>query len=276
MRRKFYLVNESGSTFHLDYKHNCIIEDIDGLGFDFEIEYQEFDSSYIETKRKMPQKNVSMTLIFFDGYAGFTRWRDFVSNSKELRLFYAIDSGVKYCYINVSSSSKTQIESGILRSTVKFDCLSLWLINKSYSTEVVDEGDGKKSRYTYPYRYAISFAVIIKVKNESSKTVPLLIRMTGNLFNPRVFVRQNGKVFYSLRLLINERETPTIEISADPANQYIKKIKGDYVEDYYIYQDFSFDNFLFLPPGEFEIFYDPGVRERSYFEVIFKEQYIAH
>ena len=276
MRRKFYLVNESGSTFHFDYKHNCIIEDLDGLGFDFDIEYQEFDSNFVETKRKIPQKNVSMTLIFFDGYAGFTRWRDFVSNSKELRLFYALDSGTKYCYINVSSSSKTQMESGALRTSVKFDCLSLWLVNKSYSIRVVDEGDGKKYPYSYAYRYSINFSGTITVKNESSRTIPLLIRMTGNLFKPRIEVRQGEKVFYNLRLLIDERFEPTIEINSDPTNQYIKKIKDDYVEDYYIYQDFSYDNFLFLPPGEFEIFYDPGVREPSTCEIIFKEQFIAH
>ena len=46
--------------------------------------------------------------------------------------------------------------------------------------------------------------------------------------------------------------------------------------DYYDKQDFSYDNFLFLPPGESEIFFDPGVREEATCEISFKEEYIAH
>ena len=38
MRRKLYLVNEVGSTFYFDYVHNCIIEELDGFGFEFEID----------------------------------------------------------------------------------------------------------------------------------------------------------------------------------------------------------------------------------------------
>ena len=40
MRRRFYLVNEVGSTFYFDYTHNCVIEELDGLGFEFAIEVQ--------------------------------------------------------------------------------------------------------------------------------------------------------------------------------------------------------------------------------------------
>ena len=47
-------------------------------------------------------------------------------------------------------------------------------------------------------------------------------------------------------------------------------------DDYYDKQDFSYENFLFLPPGESEIFFDPGVREEATCEIDFKEEYIAH
>ena len=56
MRRKLYLVNEVGSTFYFDYLHNCAIEELDGLGFEFEIDYEDFDARFVETKRKIPQR----------------------------------------------------------------------------------------------------------------------------------------------------------------------------------------------------------------------------
>ena len=118
MRRKLYLVNEVGSTFYFDYLHNCAIEELDGLGFEFEIDYEDFDARFVETKRKIPQRAIDLTLVFFDGYTGFTRWREYLTKSKEIRLFYETDAGKKYCYVNIKSSSKSQLESGILRTQV--------------------------------------------------------------------------------------------------------------------------------------------------------------
>ena len=78
------------------------------------------------------------------------------------------------------------------------------------------------------------------------------------------------------RLLVDEREQPIIEISADPVNQYIKKIANGEEIDIYHLQDFSYDNFLFLPPGVSEVYFDPGVREVISCEISFREEYIAH
>ena len=276
MRRRLYLVNEVGSTFYFDYAHKCIIEELDGLGFEFDVEYSNFDANFVETKRKIPQKQINLNLIFIDGYIGFTRFREYVTKSKEIRLFYETVVGKKYCYINIVSSSKTQLESNILRSEVKIDCLSLWLVNKTAHIDVVDAGGGKIYPYSYPYVYAVSFNGKVTVYNDSPREVPLLIRLYGNCYNPRVIIRQNGVDVQTLRLLVDERDEPLIEISSDPVNQYIKLIYGGEEIDYYDKQDFSCDNFLFLPPGESEIFFDPGVREEATCEIAYKEEYIAN
>ena len=276
MRRKLYLVNEIGSTFYFDYGHACVIEELDGFGFEFEIDYEAFDARFVETKRKIPQRSIDLTLDFLDGYHGFTRWREYLTRSKELRLFYETDAGKKYCYINVKSSSKTQLEQGAIKTKVKIDCLSLWLVNKSAHIEVTDSGGGKIYAYDYPYVYAVSFNGKVRVTNDSPKDVPLLIRLHGNCYNPRVIIRQNGVDVQTLRLITEERDEPIIEISSDPTNQYIKLILGGEEIDYYNKQDFNCENFLFLPPGESEIFFDPGVREEASCEIAFKEEYIAH
>lgn len=276
MRRKFYLVNEVGSTFYFDYKHNTLIEELDGLGFEFDIEYSDFDAEFVETKRTIPQRSIDFTLVFLDGYIGFTRWREYLTKSKEIRLFYETVAGKKYCYINIVSSSKAQLESGILRSKVKIDCLSLWLVNKSAHIDVRDVGGGKIYSYEYPYVYAVSFNGKVTVNNDSPRNVPLVIRLIGNCLNPRVIIRQDGVDIQTLRLITDERDNPTIEISSKPTNQYIRRLLNNEVEDYYNKQDFTFNNFLFLPPGESEIFFDPGVREEAECEIEFKEEYIAH
>ena len=95
MRRKLYLVNEIGNTFYFDYGHACVVEDLDGFGFEFEIDYEDFDARFVETKRTIPQRSIDLTLCFLDGYGGFTRWREYITKSKEIRLFYETDAGKK-------------------------------------------------------------------------------------------------------------------------------------------------------------------------------------
>ncbi len=185
MIRKFYLVNENENTFMLTgYGRNKTdIESLDNLGFEFDIEYHEFDARFVEIKRTIPQKTISMALVFYEGYDGFTKWREFVTKSKSLRLFYSLKD-TKYCYVNVKSSSKTQLEAGILRSNVELECLSLWLVNKSAVINVTRTDDGKIYPYTYPYTYAISFNGTVEVENLSSRSVPIKLTIEGNVYNP--------------------------------------------------------------------------------------------
>lgn len=273
--RKLYLVNEVGTPYFLDYKNNTLIETIDGLGYEFDIEYQDFADKYVENKRKLQQRVINVTLIFLEGYEGFTKWREYVSKSKELRLFYSAD-GLKYCYVNVQSTTKSQLEASVIRSAVRIECLSLWLIEKSNTINVIQSGEGKTYPYRFAYVYSISFNGMIIVSNECVKNVPLKIKITGNVLNPRVIIRQNGEVVSALRLLVDERENPVIEISSDPTDQYIRRTINGQVTDIYQDQDFSYDNFLYLPPGLSEIFFDPGVREPSTCEITYQEEYIAH
>lgn len=273
--RKLYLVNEVGTPYFLDYKNNTLIETIDGLGYEFDIEYQDFADKFVENKRKLQQRVINVTLIFLEGYEGFTKWREYVTKSKELRLFYSAD-GLKYCYVNIQSTTKSQLEASVIRSAVRIECLSLWLIEKSNTINVIQSGEGKTYPYRFAYVYSISFNGMIIVSNECVKNVPLKIKITGNVLNPRVIIRQNGEVVSALRLLVDERENPVIEISSDPTDQYIRRTINGQVTDIYQDQDFSYDNFLYLPPGLSEIFFDPGVREPSTCEITYQEEYIAH
>ena len=277
MIRRFYLVNEKENTFTLfGYGRNKTdVESLDNLGFEFDIEYHEFDARFVEINRTIPQKTISMTLIFYEGYAGFTKWREFVTKSKTLRLFYEIGD-IKYCYVNIKSSSKTELESGVLKSEIQVECLSLWLVNKSSTINVVKTDEGKTYTYAYPYTYAVSYNGKTTVQNDSSRNVPLKITLNGNCLNPRVIVYQNNEVVCALRILTDERENPKLIINADPTDQYIKKILNGNETDIYNKQDFSYENFLYLPPGKCEIFFDPGVREPATCLIEFKEEYIAH
>ena len=127
--RKLYLVNEVGTTYYLDYRNNTLIESLDGFGFDFNIEYQDFADKFVENKRKVQQRIINVTLLFLEGYEGFTIWREFITNTQKMRIYYYA-AGLNYCYVNVKSTSKVA-RIFIIRSSVSIECLSLWLVDKT-------------------------------------------------------------------------------------------------------------------------------------------------
>ena len=59
MVRKFRLVNEKGQDFSLmDLYNYCFLSNPDGLGYNYETEYQELINTFIENIRRLAQVQI--------------------------------------------------------------------------------------------------------------------------------------------------------------------------------------------------------------------------
>ena len=90
MVRKFRLVNEKGQDFSLmDLYNYCFLSNPDGLGYNYETEYQELINTFIENIRRLAQGQISGTANFvnYDNYRNFI---DFIENSEKLRFSYIV------------------------------------------------------------------------------------------------------------------------------------------------------------------------------------------
>lgn len=273
--RKLYLVNEVGRTYFLDHRSSALISSIDGLGFDMDVEHLKYDSRYVVSKSEVKMGEITLELVFLKGYAGYREWLDFLKSSVDLRLFYASDVA-RFAYVYVESVSKGQLESGAVKSKVKLERLSLWLVKESFKIVVDEASDGKSYPYPYPYVYAASYNGEITVVNSSAIPAPVRIKIAGNVQNPRVSIVKDGKTVSSLRLILSRTDAPIIEVSSEKTDQFMRLTANGVTEDVYALQDFSEDNFLFLPPGESRIVFDPGVSQSTSCQIDFVEQYVGN
>ncbi|MCI1244372.1 MAG: hypothetical protein LKG11_00205 [Bacilli bacterium] len=272
--RSLYLVNDVGSTFFLDYRCNTLIDSLDGLGFEYDVEHQKYDNTYLVTNKTLPLSEINLNLIFLEGYVGFAKWLEFVRKSKSLRLYY-VSNNTKYCYVDIKSCTKGQLEAGTIKSSLVLEKLSLWIVKKSTEIEVDENTNKKVYPYPYPFIYSTTFNGRKSVTNSGMFKAPMRILIQGAVDNPTLSIEKEGVVVSKLRLILSRSDT-TLEIESDPTDQKIEETINGVTTNIYDKQDFTCDNFLFLPVGTYDLHFEPGVSKKTKCSISFLEGYIAN
>ena len=276
MIRQFYLVDEVGNTYFFDYRNKALISDISNLGFSKTNTYLKYEDEYSLVKSENPQETIDFKVVFLEGYKGFADFLAFYRKaSGDLRLFYKYDSSPKFCYVRVKSISKTQLEAGVITSSLVLDKLSLWLLRDSITIRVNEDKNGKVFPFGYPHVYQETYNGTITITNSGETKAPLNIAIYGAVNNPQIEIIKEGVVISKLRLILSSEDCE-IEVSSEPRNQFmIMRVNGE-EENIYQYQDFTCDNFLFLDKGSYQIKFSPGVTEDTFCRVTKLEGYSGH
>jgi len=92
MIRQFFIENEYGDIYNFNHKNQTIISQVSGLGFALDMTYLEYSRFYSRSDYNIPLSEISTTLIFLKGYAGYKSFVDFISRgNKEFKLHYEND-----------------------------------------------------------------------------------------------------------------------------------------------------------------------------------------
>lgn len=273
--RQFYLVNEVGTSYFFDYRNATYISGIDNIGYERENTYLTFDNSFKKVDEKVPQADVGFSLVFIEGYKGYSKFLDYIRKSKDLRLFYNWGDECKYMNVAFKGITKTELQSGAIQSTLTLERLSLWLNKINYSINVNKAEDGKVFPYKYPFAYSSSFNGEITVYNNGEYKAALYVYIQGAVDNPEVEVIKDGVVISKLRLLVVSANC-VIEVNADKTDQYMRMIEGGTVKNIYGNQDFTCDNFLFLDRGTYRVKFKPGVNSVTTCRISVFEEYGGH
>ena len=276
MIRQFYLVDEVGQTYFFDYRNNTLVSDITDLGFSKNNTYLKYDDEYSLVKTENPQETLQFKVVFLEGYVGYSNFMTFLRKSSgDLRLFYKYDSSPKFCYVRIKSLSKTELEAGVIKSTLVLDKLSLWILRES-TTIRVNENDNKKVfPFKYPFIYSATFNGTVTITNNGETKAPLNITIYGAVNNPMIEIIKEGVTISTLRLLVSS-EYSEIEVSSEPRNQYMIMKEGENVHNIYQDQDFTCDNFLFLDKGSYQVKFSPGVSSPTFCRITKLEGYSGH
>jgi hypothetical protein len=262
--RKLYLVNDKGLEFHFNDK--VLISGIDGLGVSRDNSYLKYGSSYKVGSINYLVNDITMLLIFIDGYAGYELFMNYLSSSTELKLYYLVNS-LNFCKVSLSGITKRELSFGTLQCELTLNKLSAWL--KRYETFVELEVFTLKKiySYSYPFTYAKPSSGSITINNNGSQDAHTYIKFVGNVDNPTVEIIKDGVIYQTLRLLING--TYDIEVSSIADDEFIR-VNG---VNMYGIQDFTCKNFLTLPVGESNITFDPGTTNNVNIFLAYEEEY---
>lgn len=275
MIRQFYLENEFGDIYYFNHKNQTIIAQVSGLGFSLDMKYLEYNRLYARSEYNIPLTEISETLIFLKGYAGYKAFVDFISKSnKSYKLHYHNNAFKAYCYVDIASLSKAELVANTIQSNIIFKKLSLWLKEKTYEIIANGSSSGKVYPYVYPYYYSSSYEGKIFIKNEGLNEAPLVIEMIGSVMDPEVLIKKDGEIISTLRLYITAEDI-TLTINAIPSQQEMVMDESGVITDIYSYQDFEKDNFIFLNHGNYEIEFKPGVATQSICRVTILEGYLG-
>lgn len=254
--RQLYLINERKEKFSFDLQSRVLISGLDGLGFDKKITYVAFDSMHKKINETTAVSNISLSLVFLDGYEGYKKFLNYVESSSNFYLFYkSVDT--KYILCEIESLSKTELKSNALMSKCTIKKLSQWFKDVSKEINVSFSDIGKKYPYTYPFTYSDSNEGKINITNNGYYKAPLKIIINGKFENPEIFVRTNNKIIQRAKIYYKS-ENGRLEIDAFPTDQKITIIENEETINAYEFQDFTADNFIFLDRGTFEIQFKPG------------------
>ena len=274
MIRQFYLENASGQKYHFDYRTGCLITNISGLGFQKEFTYLPYDQFFDRVDESFPMTDIQATLVFLNGYLGYSEFLDYLKLGDQHMVLYYRGNDESYCHVEIKSLSKGELKSGGLQSDITLQKKSLWLKSQALQVDVNVVNQGKVYPYHYSYTYSVSFEGKAKIENRGVIPAPLIIEITGAVLDPEVIISKDGVVVTTMRLYV-ESSDGTIHVSALPTNQHIYQTLNGLTNSIYDKQDFTVDNFLFLPPGEFDLEFKPGVSSATTCQVSIIEGFLG-
>lgn len=250
--RTLKLINEYGQSFELTGK--VLINGIEGLGITRENEYLLFNNRYSLARVNHNLGEISLGLIFLEGYEGYKSFVLYISRAEKLFLEYKTSQSY-ICKIAFKEITKGEISFGAIQSNLSIDKLTPWFSENEFTIKVTSTESDKEFPYSYSYIYGTNANGSLQVSNNGDAEAYLSLKIIGTVANPSVLINKNGETVGTFRLLYEGSEI--ISMSSIPEDEYIKV--GD--ENAYQLQDFTCKNLLTLPKGESEIVFYPGTSD---------------
>jgi len=272
--RILYLRNQAGEKLYLSYKDSILISSLSGLGFSKTLTYVKFDNTYSLVKQENPLGNITMSLIFLEGYQGYSQFLDYLSRSSSLRLYYkSVDT--RYCEVEISEISKEQLVSRTIQSEIKLDKLSLWQKDVTAEIKVIQNTNAKTYPHTYPYIYSETYKGKIRITNNGSESASMRIEIVGAIDNPEVIILKDEEEISKMKMYVKSDDC-TLIVDSKETDQIMTLETNGSTESIYQYQDFTCDNFLFINPGTFDIEFKSGVSSNTTCKITFTFRYLGN
>lgn len=255
--REFKLVNEKGQEYSLmDINEHCLMTEPTGLGYSYSTEYEQLGNTFVTNLRRIEQGKIEGQANFLK-YDNYKALIDFIEHSEQLRIKYTVpySNGNKTYFkdIQIQEISKSEIQpNGVLSESIKFDALSLWYSENTFSYNVSRQPGEIRWNFTWDSRFGDHQSKEVNFINDGHTEAPVEITIDGEVVNPKISLMVENE-------LVQEVTITTI------IAEYEKLLYGTKENDFYINRqntdgtltslfnldviDFENDNVIRLPKG---------------------------
>ncbi len=231
--RNFYLENENGSRIDFqEINGHLFLYDIDGLGYEETINYEQIGDTFIPTSKKMVQNTITGTLEFDEEtYDEYQKFSNFVYNAKELKLIYVpkLKNRIEYYrdidFIKIGKSEEDDFN--ILACPIKLKTKSLWYKKEDVIISLISTDGEVRWDFKWDSMFIDYDNKNIIYENKGHTESAIQVSMDGYIKNPTITVYQDDQIINELKIEIEIQEYEKFLFSSKDGNLYIKKQNTD-------------------------------------------------
>lgn len=269
MVREFYLENEFGIRWNLNYLNNGFLVFPKGLGYNRDASYVAIGNSFIRNYMREEQQQITATIIFGTTapYRICSKFLNYANSAEQLKLLYVTDAGEYYRNVDLVEIEKTEItKEGVLECPVVFICRGLFYSNQ-VERFVISRSDGEvRWDFAWPARFNDYGSRKVTVDNTGHVPAGLQLELYGYCENPTVIVSKNGSELYRVVFPVTLQQDEKILYSSMDGDLHCIRVGENGAEENLInLLDIQNTNFFKFPVGSSQVEFtsDTGATNRT-------------
>ena len=212
--RNFYFENEKGQRIDCQkVDGNLFFYNVDGLGYEEDIEYEQIGDTFVQNKKKMKQNQISGDLEFYDmTYDEYCNFVDFIMSATSLKLIYIPKRTIRKEYyrdVDLFKIDKSEEDDyNILTCPISMNATSLWYEENTFIHKIELSNDEIRWDFRWDSKFSDYNSRSLTYINKGHIEAPAVIEMDGYLENPKIELYVEGQLFQTIlfNIVIQEYE----------------------------------------------------------------------
>ena len=225
------------------------------MGYSYNIDFTQLSFTFVESNRKVEQKNPSGT-AYFKSYDKVKEFIDYIESSNKIKWIYIIPfkNGEKKYYrdVTLKKFDKTEKMGKWLACPVEFAGESLWYEENTVIYKI--EPQTNEIRWNFKWNSKFKDYNIRKLiyKNQGHVEAPILVEIDGAVNNPKIEIYINEQLYQQVTINTEIAEYEKLLYCSKENEFYIQRLKTDGTKESLFDLDiinFENNNVIRLPKG---------------------------
>lgn len=254
--RNFYFENEKGQRIDCQKVNgNLFLYNVDGLGFEKEVEYIRVGNTYVKNDEYIKQNIINGELEFYEmTYDEYKNFVDFILKSAKLKIIYVpkLSNRTEYYrdidFVKIGKSEED--EYNILVSPIQINCTSLWYKQNTVKYTIEPLTDEIRWDFRWDSSFMDYDSRSLQYINDGHIEAPVEIEISGHVVNPKIELYIEGQLYQTVPFNVEINSYEKLLYGTKENNFYIEKQHTDGTRESLFNLDvitFENDNVIRLP-----------------------------